>query len=230
MTRFGRWLLALAAFGLTAGFGAPPRVDYVLTPLFENGALASMQVDLSFRGARGGETPLELPSEWGGQRDLWRGISDLEATSGATMSDGADAWHRVLHHRPDAAIHLRYRVIQDWPGDPSAEQGNAYRPVIRPSYFHLIGNAFIVQPGVDANSPTHLSVRGLPRGWSFASDLEHPGLRLSQVMQSVTIGGDYRLVRGADPHIRVALRGQWMFSDADFAARVDTIIAGERAF
>lgn len=227
---FGRRLLALAALGLCAGFGAPPRVDYVLTPLFESGALNSVQVDLSFRGTRRGETPLELPSEWGGQRELWRGISDLEVISGATMSDGADVWHRLLHHRPEAAIHVRYRVIQDWPGDPSAQQGNAYRPVIRPSYFHLIGDAFIVRPDVDANSPTRVSVSGLPRGWSFASDLEHPRLLLSQVLQSVTVGGDYRIVRGADPHIRIALRGEWAFTDAEFATRANAIIAGERAF
>ncbi len=230
MTGLGRWLLALAALGLCAGFGAPARVDYVLTPLFENGALNAIEVDLTFRGGRGGETALELPSEWGGQRELWRGIQDLSVISGATMSDGADAWRRVLHHRGGAAIHLRYRVIQDRPGDPSAEQGNAYRPVIRPSYFHLIGEAFLVQPGVDENSPTYVSIRGLPHGWSFASDLEHPRLVLSQALQSVTVGGDYRIVTTADPHIRVALRGQWMFTDAEFAARVNAIITGERGF
>jgi predicted metalloprotease with PDZ domain len=171
-----------------------------------------------------------LPNEWGGQSDLWRGIANLQVVSSATLSDGADAWHRVLHHTPDAAIHVRYRVIQDWAGDPSAEQGNVYRPAIRPSYFHLIGNAFVIQPGIDDNSPTRVSVRGLPHGWSFASDLEHPGLTLSRVRQSVTVGGDFRIVRGADPHVRVALRGQWSFSDAEFTERVNAIIAGERAF
>ena len=230
MTTFTRWLAALAAFGLCAGFGAPPRVDYVLTPLIENGALTSVQVDLTFRGLHAGETALELPSEWGGQEELWRGIADLQVMSGATMSDGADAWHRALHHRPDAAIHVRYRVIQDSQADPQAEQGNAYRPVIRPSYFHLIGNAFIVHPGVDESTPTHVGVRNLPRGWSYASDLEHPGLILGHTQQSVAVGGDFRIVRGADPRIRVALRGQWSFTDAEFAARVNTIIAGERAF
>lgn len=224
-----RWLMLAGALACAA-FAAPARVEYVLTPLLEGGALTSVQVDLTFRGQRGGETLLELPSEWGGQQELWRGIVDLQVVSGATMSDGANAWHRVLHHRPDAAIHVRYRVIQDRQGDPQAEQGNAYRPVIRPTYFHLIGNALIVEPGVDENSPTRVRVNGLPRGWSFASDLEHPGLTLGHTQQSVTVGGDFRIVRGADPRIRVALRGQWSFSDAEFAERVNTIIAGERAF
>jgi predicted metalloprotease with PDZ domain len=224
-----RWLMLAGVLACVA-FAAPTRVEYILTPLLEGGALTSVQVDLTFRGQRSGETPLELPSEWGGQRELWRGIVDLQVVSGATMSDGADAWHRVLHHRPDAAIHVRYRVIQDRQGDPQAEQGNAYRPVIRPTYFHLIGNAFIVEPGVDENLPARVRVSGLPRGWSFASDLEHPGLTLGHTQQSVTVGGDFRIVRGADPRIRVALRGRWSFSDADLAERVNTIIAGERAF
>ncbi len=230
MAKAMRWMVLAAGLLVCVAFGPPPRVNYVLTPIIENGALTSVQIDLTFRGLHAGETPLELPSEWGGQRELWRGLSNLEAVSGATMSDGADAWHRLLHHVPDAAIHVRYRVVQDWPGDPSAEQGNAYRPLIRPSYFHLIGNAFIVQPGVDDNAPTRVSVRDLPRGWSFASDLQHPNLVLSHVKQSVTVGGDFRIVRGADPRIRVALRGRWSFTDAEFAARVNTIIAGERAF
>lgn len=230
MKATARWLTALAALVMCAAFGVPPRVTYVLTPLFADGVLNAVQVDLTFHGGRGGETPLQLPSEWGGQTELWRGIADLQVVSGATMSAGVDAWHRVLHHQPDAAIHVRYRVIQDWSGVPRAERGNEYRPVIQPAYFHLIGNAFIVQPGVDDNSPTHFSIQGLPQGWSFASDLEHPGLVLSHAMQSVVVAGDYRIVRGADPRIRVALRGQWRFTDAEFAARVNTIIAAERAF
>ncbi|MBS0385034.1 MAG: hypothetical protein JSS00_06770 [Proteobacteria bacterium] len=230
MPRPVRWTMLAAAMLTCAAFGAPPRVNYVMTPLFEDGALTSVQIDLTFRGAHGGETPLELPNEWGGQRELWRGVSELQVVSGATMSDGADAWHRLLHHRPDAASHVRYRVIQDRSGDPAGEQGNAYRPVIRPTYFHLIGNAFIIQPGVDDNSPTRVSVHGLPRNWSFASDLEHPGLTLSHARQSVAVAGDFRIVRGADPRIRVAMRGQWSFTDAEFAERVNTIISGERSF
>ncbi len=230
MLKLLRWMALGAGMLACAAFGSAPRVDYALTPIFASGALNSVQVDLTFAGRHDGVTTLQLPSEWGGQQELWRAIADLEVVSGATMGEGADAWHRVLHHRPDAAIHVRYRVIQDRPGDPSAEQGNPYRPLIRPSYFHLIGNAFIVEPGVDERTPAHVSVRGLPRGWTFASDLEHPGLRLANAMESVAVGGDYRIVHGADPHIRVALRGQWSFTDADFTAQVNTIIAGERAF
>ena len=112
------------------------------------------------------------------------------------MRDGEAPNQRVLSYRPNARIHVRYRVIQDWEGAPRAELGNSYRPVIQPGYFHLIGDASLVTPGeADNETPVRLRVRDLPRGWTFASDLEHDGLRLKDVWSSVTVGGDFRVLR-----------------------------------
>ena len=115
-------------------------------------ALNALQVDLRFRGDADGETDLRLPDEWGGQPELWRSIENVTAVSGATIADGAKANQRILTHRPSARIHVRYRVIQDFEGEPNARQGNAYRPIVQPGYFHLIGNAFMVTPGSSEGS------------------------------------------------------------------------------
>src|SRR5690606_10397926 len=142
---------AIAAAGAVlfcASAAAPPRIDYTLTPIIEDGALSAVQIDLRFRGEADGESDLRLPDSWGGQDELWRGIQGLEIISGASAIRTGEATNmRILTHRPNARIHVRYRVIQDWDGVPRAEIGNVYRPTIQPTYFHLIGNAFMATPG-----------------------------------------------------------------------------------
>ncbi len=206
------------------------RIEYTLTPLLRNGALEAVQIDLVFRGQGDGETELRLPDSWGGQEELWRGIDALSIISGAQMRDGEAVNERVLTHAPNARIHVRYRVIQDWEGAPNARQGNAYRPVIQPTYFHLIGDAALVTPDLHLATPVRVRTRGMPRGWSFASDLQHPGLSLGRVWASVTVGGDYRIHRGQDRNIRVAIRGDWTFTDQAFTAQVNEIVTGHRRF
>lgn len=225
--------LALAALAMVVCSAQAPsgRLEYELTPILENGALAAVQVDLRFRGEADGETDLRLPDEWGGQPELWRSIADVTAVSGATIANGETANQRILTHRPNARLHVRYRVIQDFEGAPNARQGNAYRPVIQPTYFHLIGNAFMVTPGQSAEStPVRFRVRGLPRDWLYASDLEHPDLRLGDVWSSVVIGGDFRIHEDRANRVRVALRGEWSFTDEAFTQSVVEIIAGQRRF
>lgn len=225
-----RSIAALFALIVCAGFAAPERIDYTLTPILENGALNAVQFDLNFRGEADGTTELSLPDSWGGQAELWRGVEALSVVSGAAMSAGDDPAVRSLTHRPNARIHVRYRVIQDWEGEPTAGPGNPYRPIVRPGYFHLIGSAALIEPSLDGASPVRIRARNMPRGWSFASDLEHGGLVLARIRPSITIGGDFRVLRGADSNLRVAIRGQWSFADADFTAQVNEIIAGQRRF
>lgn len=225
----------IAAAGLAATFcmgqAAPERLDYTLTPVLERGVLRAVQYDLRFRGEADGETVLRLPDSWGGQDDLWRSIEGLTAISGAALRDGDGPAQRVLTHRPNARIHLRYRVIQDFEGAPNAEQGNAYRPVVQANYFHLIGEASLAAPaGYDAAAPVRWRARNMPRGWTLASDLEHPGLTLGDLRSSIAVGGDFRIVRDDASRVRVALRGGWPFADAEFSASVAEIVSGQRRF
>ncbi|MFT3728295.1 MAG: hypothetical protein QM759_10780 [Terricaulis sp.] len=221
----GAAFFALTGFGLT-----PERVAYTLTPLIENGRLKAVQVDLIFRGEYGGHTVLELPSEWGGQKELYHSIHDLRAISNVTISDGEDEAHRVLSYRPRALVHVQYIVFQDWVGEPRAENGNPYRPIVQPGYFQFIGSTFLATPRLAERTPVDVHIRNLPSGWRWASDLEHEDLALGNVAASTTVGGDYRVLHGRDFHIRVAIRGQWSFTDAEFAEGVTDIITAERAF
>lgn len=224
-------IAAACAVLFCMGAAAPERIEYTLTPIVEDGALVAIQFDLRLRGDTDGESTLRLPGSWGGQNELWKGIDRLEVVSGAELRDGDSPGQRVLVHRPNARIHVRYRVIQDWEGAPRAELGNTYRPAIQPSYFHLIGDAALVTPGeANLRAPVRLRVRGLPRGWSFASDLEHDGLTVERLWSSVMVGGDFRVLRDPETNIRVAIRGTWSFTDADFMRDVSRIVGGQRAF
>lgn len=225
-------IAAAAAALFCASAAAPPRIDYALTPIMQDGALSAVQIDLRFRGEADGESDLRLPDSWGGQDELWRSIQGLEIISGASaIRTGEAANMRILTHRPNARIHVRYRVIQDWDGVPRAEIGNVYRPTIQPTYFHLIGNAFMATPGAASlDTRVRFTVRDLPRGWSYASDLEHPDLRLTEVWSSIVVAGDFRILRDPRSQVRVAIRGEWSFTDADFLSRAANILSSERGF
>jgi predicted metalloprotease with PDZ domain len=221
--------LVLCVF-LFVGGTPPPRIVYQLTPILEAGALSAIAVDVRFDGSPSGQTRLRLPDEWGGERELWRGLADLTVVAGARLGAGDCPAERVLTHAPNARIQLRYRIVQDWQGAPRAQQGNPYRPIIQPGYFHLIGHAALIIPDLDDNTMARVAIRGLPRGWSFASDLQHRPLHLAYAAPSVMVGGEYRVIRASNPHVRIAIRGDWSFSDADFAAQVSGILAAQRAF
>lgn len=210
---------------------AAAEVEYELTPVFTGEALTAVQIDLRFTGEDDGETRIALPDSWGGQEQLWREIERLKVVSGARISKGEDAAIRVLRHAPGARIHLRYRVVQNWrEGPPSARDGNPYRPIIQPDYFHLIGNAAFVVPEIEQDASARLEVAGLPQTWRFASDLEHAGLTLGQVKTSIAVGGNYRILSEPGNGMRLAIRGQWKFSDAEFLASVARIAQAHRRF
>jgi len=225
-------MAAASAVFFCVSAAAPPRIDYTLTPVMEEGALRAVQIDLQFRGDADGESSIRLPDSWGGQNQLWQSIDALEIVSGASsIRNGEQANQRILTHRPNARIRLRYRVIQDWEGVPRAELGNSYRPVIQPTYFHLIGNAFMVTPdSAPEETRVRFVVRDLPRGWSYASDLQHPNLQLDEVWSSVVVAGDFRILRDPDSNVQLAIRGAWNFTDQELLAQASGIIAEHRRF
>jgi predicted metalloprotease with PDZ domain len=222
-----RSCIAALAVLVCAAFAPAPRVEYVLSPVLQGGALTAVTVQFSFRGDADGETSIRIPSSWASESELWRGIEGLSA-SGAQIVETGDAGERVLRHRPNARVRVSYRVIQDWDGEPTGNGGNPYRPIVRPGYYHLIGQTALVQPDIDRATRVRVRALGFPRNWSFASDLEHRGLTLDALDQSIIVGGDYRVItRGP---MRVAMRGAWAFTDEALTDRIEAILAAQRAF
>ncbi len=234
-----RLTVALALVAGVCGWAAAAEeqhapVSYVLSPVIERGVLRSVAIEMRFRGDADGETLLKLPNEWGGEAELWRGISDLKITGDGVKVEATPAPDtRTVKYTPGAEITVTYNAFQDKPGEPQAGPHNPYRNIVQPTYFHMLGNAIFLTPDWDDDSPATFEVRGLPDGWRFASDLEHPqmgghALHLSDIVESVLVGGDFRIV--SRPPLRLALRGTWSFSDDQMTDKIAAIIASHNRF
>ncbi len=168
----GLWLSS-SAFA-----AADDTVRYALTPVLAKGKLEAAAITMRFRGDADGETVLQLPDSWGGKSKLYEGVQDLKVSGdGVTVAETGPGT-RTIKHAPGTDLTVRYRVVQNWAGEPSASGTNEYRPVIQPDYFHLIGNAIFAKPvrgdGSETDpTPASFSLEGLPRRWAFASDLDH---------------------------------------------------------
>lgn len=224
-----RTIVAIMAVLWAAASATAGEIRYTLTPQIEHGALNAIAVEMVLTGDADGETEIELPDAWGGKSELWRGISEFRVSGpGLKVDTGGSPALKVLRHAPGATLTVRYRVTQTWAGEPAVTGSNEYRPVIRPNYFHLIGWTMMARPKRSLATAATVSFRGLPEGWRFASDLEHGSLTLGDVLESVSVGGDFRVLKAGA--LRVAIRGAWAFSDDDFIKRLQPIIASHHKF
>lgn len=216
---------------------ADDTVHYTLSPVLTKGKLEAVAITVRFTGDSDGETLLALPDSWGGKTKLYEGLKDIKVSGqGVTVAETAPAT-RTIKHAPGAELTVRYLVVQNWAGVPEATGANEYRPIIQPNYFHLIGNAVFVEPvrgnGGDEQSRASFSLEGLPRGWTFASDLEHGAmgrtLYVGDIVESVSVGGsDFRVAKRGP--LRVAIRGKWSFTDEAFVDRLGAIVASHLRF
>jgi len=225
--------LAGGSFAASAHAASTDVVHYTLSPVLAGDSLSAMAVEIRFTGDEDGETALELPNHWGGKTALYEGLRDLVVSGeGATLVAGSAPERRTIRHAPRSALTVRYRIVQLWAGEPVVTGGNEYRPVIQPGYFHLIGEAVFAHPGRAMVTPATFAWSDAPRGWSFASDIEHAGsgkpMLLGDLMESITVGGDFRVAQRG--RLRVAIRGSWSFTDRDFIERLEPILRSHHRF
>jgi predicted metalloprotease with PDZ domain len=215
-------------------------VELQVRPLMQGQAFKGLDVALTFNGAAKGETLIQLPNQWAGQSELYKALRELRA-EGATLSSidaiinasGAPD-KRLLRHKPNARITLHYRVVQDADGPPDDKKGNDYRAIFEPSYFHVLGNTLVIQPdSVKDDTPAHFTLTGLPKGASFASDLQHQSmgrkLMFADLQQSVLVGGDFRVI-DAGSGARLAIRGEWPQTDAQWREAFTRVATAQRAY
>jgi len=245
--KLNRVLPLLAAAVLSMGAARAPAadpdgVDYRLSPVFEGGELTALQVTLRFRADADGQTVLQLPNEWASEKALYRYVRDLRI-SGATgyelAVDGGkpDFSKRLLTSAARAPITVSYRVVTGFDADPEPGPGNPFKPIIRPQWFFVYGEALFAAPADRDSAHASFHWSGAPRGFGFASDLEHlarlrPG-SVGDVIESIVIGGkDLRIYSrqvGGAP-LRVAILGQYRFTDQDFAAMAERVLGAENSF
>lgn len=216
-----------------------PDVDFVVKRE-PRGDTEAIVVEVRFPGDTSGRTEVALPSEWGGQKELWRELSGIAPIGeGVTLSPGSSEKMRILSHAPGAEVGLRYE-FEGTPDLESIGDGRNYRPIVQKRYFHFIGHALFAVPKAadDRQEPIAIHWRGLgPADHvadSFGVDERDQSFMatLSELEHAVYVGGDFRIrrteVRGKP--IFVAMRGTWGFSDDDFVGLVTKAVDIERAF
>jgi len=222
----------------------PPRLSYAMT--MDRGQVEpSLLVDVQFTGDSDGSTQLVLPNEWGGQEQLYGGLSDFEALSeGAEILPTDNPGVLEISHAPGADVHVRYRLAQDWEGVPEPSGGNPYRPVIQSDYVHLIGWATWALPQWDdwprENPEVDFSLdwSGMPEDWAvvdnFGTGREMREARspLNRLQAGLFIAGDFRIVtrQTGNAPLYIAIRGSWSFGDNEFADDLANVVTAIRTF
>jgi predicted metalloprotease with PDZ domain len=193
----------------------------------------AMQVHLQFEieGDQDGETLLRLPSEWGGESELWRGIADLRVEGGSLRpADPAIPDERRIDHTPGAGLVVRWQVIQDRDGSPHAAARDNYRPWLQADYLHLLGETILIRPELDdpaIGDDTSVTFRfDAPEGFVLASDLDFGDLKMKELGPSVIVGGDFRVTtRWIDEApLSIAVRGDIV--DDQIAAAAGLAVRG----
>ena len=234
--------LLLACWPALAGGqsrSTPPRgADYTLSPIFDDSELRGLYVTMRFAGDADGETRIELPGDFGGQRKLWQYLSNIEVTGAkikkARGRDGGDEV-RILTHRANAPVTVSYRVRSAYrEGSTKDDKGGA---LIRPTWFASFGEALFAGIAERDYAPVRFRMENLPRGWRFASDLQHgtavkPLTQINLVESTLIAGPQVQILerpirRGT---LRFASLGNFEFEAGDLADNIAQIISAQRDF
>jgi predicted metalloprotease with PDZ domain len=211
---------------------------YTIVPTTTDDSLA-LDVTVSFRLPGAKKTSLILPSEWQGQKDLYKAIQSIEALSPRTLlQEGETPWSKEVTFPLGQVVRLRYRVKKDWEGKVDAS--SYFRVMLDRSYFEVSGRNFLVYPDLpdDQVLPMSLEWKDLPPEWtaidSFAGNAPCQSLttRIVKLSNGLFAGGKMRTTELTVDGERVyfATRGTWQFSDPAFAEITQKILSTERQF
>jgi len=224
--------LALAAAAvLMLGAAKAPSVDYRVGVATQADKPPLVDVEMRFRGDPDGETRLKLPDNWAGTTEAWRFLSDIAVQGATTTEDGAAV--RVLRHRPNAPIVVRYRVRTGYDEDPKGGKNPYDGPMIRPTWIDLLGELVFAVPEGRDDQPATFRWGGLHPGWRVVSDLEHGGMKVADIPLSLTFGGAaVRVTKHPVPNgvLRVASLADGPFDAEALGDEIADIVSAQRRF
>jgi predicted metalloprotease with PDZ domain len=192
-------LAVMACFGAgPAPAGAPS--SYEIRPVLAANGLAALAVTLTTRGDGDGVTRLLLPTSGLKDGEGPAYVRGLTVEGGVSAPDGPRAV--VATHRPGGRLIVRYQLVTGYDGDPP---GQPFRPVVRPDWFVVHGQAaFVTVEGRD-RAPAALRWAGLPKGWIGTSNLTATATG-ETLGDSLLIGGaGWRLSQGRMGSAKVSL-------------------------
>ncbi|HEY3814838.1 MAG TPA: M61 family peptidase [Caulobacteraceae bacterium] len=228
------WLMAAAK-------PATPTVDYRLSPVMREGKLTALAVEIRFRADPSGQTRLHLPDSYASEKTLWRYVRDLHVDGAQSVTEDGPA-HRIIRSAPRATLTVRYQVVSAVNHEPTEHDGEAFAAWVRPTWFYASGEAVFAVPELPGDPAARFDWTGAPKGFVFASDVEHlaglhrratrPGT-VNDITESALLGGfDVKLLEIEDhgARLRVAMRGAYGFTGPQLLDLVHKVMDAERGF
>jgi predicted metalloprotease with PDZ domain len=236
-----RWvrLAALPALlALGAAHAAPDlTVSYELAPEMQGDTITALDVTIRLRADRSGTTTLDWADSWAGEHKLGQWARDI-SIEGATSVTPAPHGGRIVRSAPRAPLVMRYRVVSAYAADPSVDDSEQARPVVRPGWFYSVGEVLYALPVGRDDAPARFTWTG-PKEIRFASDTEHAtGLsghprKVDDILESIAIGGrdlSVATVTLNGAPVRVAHIGSFGFDIHTFERTAQQVVAVERDF
>ncbi len=247
LTAFGAALLLCVLLLPLAGAVTRPvratlivrKLTYVVEPVLR-GDSYRFSVSLSFQGDSSGKSRLLLPLEWSHGVDLYRAIRNLQPSSeDIKIEDTKEPHVKVVHHQPNQRVSLTYEIVSQPPGAQLTLALYHY-PVLRPTYFYVIGQALWVYPDMPETTPLRVTLhwKNIPDGWALINSFgageprQTVDATLEQFRAGTFLAGDYRVKRFVvdGRPVYTVTRGWWGFPDEEFHGLVERIIRVARDF
>lgn len=214
-------------------------LTYVVEPIIQAES-CRLRVSLTFQGNPSGESHLLLPLEWAEGTKLYRFIKNLQPSSENTKIEDTKEPHvKIVHHRPNERVSLTYEVISQ-PPDTKLTRETYYYPVLRPSYFYVMGQALWVYPEIPEITPLHVTLhwKNIPDGWALINSFglgqsrQKVNTTLESFREGTFLAGDYRIktiVINKEP-VYAVIRGSFGFADEEFHKLTKQIFQVTRDF
>lgn len=226
-------LLLPVALVADAATPAPEIVHYTLTPRLDTGGI---RVEMAWETRGRSRSAVYLAPRWGNIADVPALLRGLEFGGGVSgVRRKGSRW--LLRHARGATVTCRYEIEAgrrrlDWDGP--------YYAVTTRSFFHGVGNAFLLTPEAGRGLPERYDVTlrwELPPGWKAVCSWgrgRHIGAQMvpEDLRQSVYLAGQIvtRTVERGGVRATVALRDRFAFSLDEFAEMAATIVVDECRF
>lgn len=236
-----RWIRFATLPALLALGAAHPALDstvsYELAPEMQGDTITAVDVTIRLRANRTGTTTLDWVESWAGEHKLGQWARDIRV-EGATSIAPAPHGGRLVRSAPGAPLVMRYRIVSAYAADPTVDDSEQARPVVRPGWFYSVGEVLYAYPLGRDHAPARFAWTG-PKEIGFASDTEHAtGLRghartVDDILESIAIGGPDLSVAAVSLNgapVRVAHVGSFGFDVHAFEKTAQQVVAVERSF
>src|SRR5687767_11556239 len=201
------------------------KLAYVVEPICQ-GESCRLLVGLTFQGDSSGQSRLLLPLEWARGVELYKNIRNIQSLSeDVKVEDTKEPHIKTVHHRPNQRVSLTYEVVSQPPGTPLT-RAVYHNPVVRSSYFYVMGQALWVYPDMPEKTPLQLSLhwKNISEGWALINSFgagqprQKVNVTLNDFRRGTFLAGDYRIKRfmvNRRP-VYAVTRGSFGFSDEEF--------------